>query len=58
VGAESRYEVAPLFYRVSGTFLADTPGLADHVIRINPMRAGADLILTIMRSSLQDCQGG
>jgi selenocysteine lyase/cysteine desulfurase len=58
VGAESRYEVAPLFYRVSGTFLADTPGLADHVIRINPMRAGADLILTILRSSLQDCQGG
>ena len=58
VGAESRYEVTPLFYRVSGTFLADAPGLANHVIRINPMRAGADLILTILRSSLQDCQGG
>jgi hypothetical protein len=50
VGAESRYEVAPLFYRVSGTFLANAPGLADHVIRINPMRAGADLILTILRT--------
>ena len=58
VGTESRYEVAPLFYRVSGTFLADAPGLADQMIRINPMRAGADLILTILHNSLQDCQGG
>jgi len=58
VGAESRYEVAPLFYRVSGTFLADAPELARHVIRINPMRAGADLILAILHNSLQDCQAG
>jgi hypothetical protein len=58
VGAESRYEVAPLFYRVSGTFLQAEPELADQMLRINPMRAGADLILTILRSALQDCQGG
>ena len=58
VGAESRYEVAPLFYRVSGTFLADAPGLADRMIRINPMRAGADLMISILRSSLRDCLGG
>jgi len=58
VGAESRYEVAPLFYRASGTFLADAPELAAHLIRINPMRAGADLILTILRNALRDYQGG
>ena len=58
VGAESRYEIAPLFYRVSGTFLADSPEFADYVIRINPMRAGADLILSILRNSMRDCHGG
>ncbi len=41
VGAESRYEVTAMFYRVSGTFLAERPELAETMIRINPMRAGA-----------------
>jgi hypothetical protein len=55
VGAESRYEIAPLFYRISGTFRVENPFLADRMIRINPMRAGADLILAILSqcSSLQ-----
>ena len=48
VGAESRYEIAPMFYRVSGTFLADNPALADSMIRINPMRSGSDLIINIL----------
>jgi hypothetical protein len=54
VGAESRYEVAAMFYRVSGTFLADRPELAPYVIRINPMRAGADTVLRILRQSLSE----
>lgn len=54
VGANSRYEVAPLFYRVSASILDDAPELADWVIRINPMRAGADLVLDILRRSLAD----
>ncbi|MGH3310914.1 MAG: aminotransferase class V-fold PLP-dependent enzyme [Streptomyces sp.] len=54
VGANSRYEMAPLFYRMSGSALADTPELADWTVRINPMRAGADLVVDILRRALRD----
>ncbi len=57
VGAESRYEVLPLFYRISGTFRQENPGLAERMIRINPMRAGADLVIDILTKSLRACQG-
>ncbi|MDR1893424.1 MAG: aminotransferase class I/II-fold pyridoxal phosphate-dependent enzyme [Spirochaetales bacterium] len=53
VGSESRYEVAPLFYRVSGTFLESDPTLADRMIRINPMRSGADTIIRILSRALE-----
>jgi cystathionine beta-lyase family protein involved in aluminum resistance len=52
VGAESKYEFAPMFYRLSGTFLADDPGRGQRMIRINPMRCGADTVLRILRSAL------
>jgi hypothetical protein len=58
VGAESRYEVLPLFYRVSGTMQQENPELARRMIRINPMRAGAETILGILQESLRACQGG
>ncbi len=58
VGAESRYEILPLFYRVSGTLRAENPELAGRMIRINPMRAGADLIVEILEKSLKVCLGG
>jgi hypothetical protein len=58
VGAESLYEIAPLFYRLSGTFRKENPALAERMIRINPMRAGADTILAILSKSLQACHGG
>ncbi len=58
VGAESRYEVSPLFYRISGAFREENPQSADRMIRINPMRSGADLIIEILIKSLQACQGG
>ncbi|QPP06342.1 aminotransferase class V-fold PLP-dependent enzyme [Streptomyces bathyalis] len=54
VGANSRYEVAPLFYRMSSSSLDDEPRLADWTVRINPMRAGADLVLDILRRALED----
>jgi cystathionine beta-lyase/cystathionine gamma-synthase len=54
VGANSRYEIAPLFYRMSSSFLEDAPGLADWTVRVNPMRAGADLVLDILRRALED----
>ncbi|MFE5048476.1 aminotransferase class V-fold PLP-dependent enzyme [Streptomyces sp. NPDC056637] len=52
VGSNSRYEIAPLFYRMSSSSLDDSPGLADWTVRINPMRAGADLVIDILRRSL------
>lgn len=54
VGSNSRYEVAPLFYRMSGSSLLDEPALADWTVRINPMRAGADLVVDILRRALED----
>ncbi|MFD8381761.1 aminotransferase class V-fold PLP-dependent enzyme [Streptomyces sp. NPDC059679] len=54
VGSNSRYEIAPLFYRMSSSSLNDAPELADWTVRINPMRAGADLVLEILRCSLTD----
>ncbi|MFL3870065.1 MULTISPECIES: aminotransferase class V-fold PLP-dependent enzyme [unclassified Streptomyces] len=52
VGSNSRYEIAPLFYRMSSSSLDDAPELADWTVRINPMRAGADLVIDILRRSL------
>ena len=52
VGAESKYEFAPMFYRVSGTFLESDPTLAERMIRINPMRAGADTVLRILKTAM------
>ncbi|MDI3420858.1 aminotransferase class V-fold PLP-dependent enzyme [Streptomyces luteolus] len=54
VGADSRYEIAPLFYRLSGSSLADAPELADWTVRVNPMRAGADLVVDILRRALAE----
>ncbi|MFD7663332.1 aminotransferase class V-fold PLP-dependent enzyme [Streptomyces sp. NPDC059788] len=57
VGSNSRYEIAPLFYRMSGSALEDAPELADWTVRINPMRAGADLVIDILRRALCDVCG-
>lgn len=56
VGSESKYEIQPLFYRVSGTFLKANPTLADHMIRVNPNRAGADTVIRILRESIEEVQ--
>ena len=53
VGAESKYEMIPMFYRVSGTFRKADPTLEHRMIRINPMRAGADTILRIIKESIE-----
>lgn len=54
VGANSRYEVAPLFYRLSGSFLESHEELTEYAIRVNPVRAGADLVLAILEKSLAE----
>lgn len=53
VGAESKYEFSPLVYRVSGTFRAADPTAEDTMIRINPNRAGAETILTILKEAMK-----
>ena len=53
VGAESKYEFCPMFYRASGTFRAMNPQSEDFMIRINPNRAGSDTILDILRKAVQ-----
>ena len=53
VGSESIYEITPLFYKVSGTFLKEDPGRIDTMIRINPNRAGADTVIRILKESIK-----
>ena len=53
VGAESRYELVPMIYRVSGSFLESSPELFDYGLRINPMKAGADTVIRILREALR-----
>ena len=52
VGAESKYEIPPLFYRLSGTFRQANPQLEHCAIRINPNRSGEETILRILRESI------
>ena len=54
VGAESRYETAPLFYRASGTFRAADPGCVKRMIRINPMRSGPQTVLRILNQAVKE----
>lgn len=53
VGANSRYEITPLVYRLSSSSLTASPELADWAVRINPMRAGADLVIEILKKSME-----
>jgi cystathionine beta-lyase/cystathionine gamma-synthase len=53
VGAESKYEFVPMFYRVSGTFRAADKSLESRMIRINPMRSGADTVIRILKQALE-----
>ena len=53
VGAESKYEMAPMFYRASGTVREKDPDIVKRLIRINPNRAGADTVIEILRESIR-----
>jgi len=54
VGAESKYETAPMVYKVSGTFINSNPELEDYMIRVNPMRSGADTVIRIIKNSMEE----
>ncbi|MBU3193104.1 aminotransferase class V-fold PLP-dependent enzyme [Clostridium algidicarnis] len=53
VGAESKYEMVPMIYRISGTFRKADPTLEKRMIRINPMRSGADTVIRILKESVK-----
>ena len=57
VGAESRYEIVPMFYRVSGTFRAADPTITKRMIQINPMRSGDDTVIRILREAMERVRG-
>ncbi len=52
VGAESKYEFSPMFYRVSETFRAYNPAFETTMIRINPLRSGVNTILRILKQAV------
>lgn len=52
VGCESIYEFVPMIYRISGTFRAQDPSLERRMIRINPLRSGADTVIRILGEAL------
>lgn len=54
VGCESKYEFAPMIYRISGTFRKQDPTLEKRMIRINPMRSGADTVIRILKEAIED----
>ncbi len=53
IGCESRYEMVPLFYRISGTFRKADPTLEQRMIRINPLRAGSDTVIRILKEAIE-----
>lgn len=58
VGAESRHELVPLVYRVSKAILRTIPDAAATMIRINPMRAGADTVVGIISEAIEMASDG
>lgn len=54
VGAESRFEVPPMFYRVSKTMCEDKPDAMPYLIRINPMRSGTKTVLRILKQAIEE----
>lgn len=54
VGSNSRYEIAPLVYRLSSSTLEAAPELRNWTLRINPMRAGAELTIDILKRALEE----
>lgn len=58
VGCESRYELAPMFYRISATFRAKDPSWQRRMIRINVMRSGPDTVIRILRELVDEVYQG
>ena len=53
IGSESKYEVIPMFYRVSGTYRQYDPTFEKRMIRINVMRSGSETVIRILKESIK-----
>lgn len=53
IGSESKYEIVPMFYRLSGTMRKSNQRFEDYWIRINPMKAGKETVLRILKESIK-----
>lgn len=53
VGSESKYEIVPMFYRLSGTMRKSDKEYEEYWIRINPMKASADTVINILKNSIE-----
>ena len=58
VGSDSRYEIGAMFYRVSSSFIRDNPEIDKYAIRINPMRAGAETVIRILKEAVSQVYRG
>jgi cystathionine beta-lyase/cystathionine gamma-synthase len=58
VGAESRYELIPMIYRVSGSFVESKPELKLHGVRINPMKSSANTVIRILHQVIEEISRG
>jgi hypothetical protein len=52
VGAQSRYEISPMVYRLSRAMCEDDPELARRMIRVTPFRAGEESVIDILKRTL------
>jgi hypothetical protein len=52
VGEESKYDILPMFYRISSNFIKYDPQLEFFTIRINPFRSGPFTILNLLEGAL------
>lgn len=54
VGSESKYEIPPLFYRISKTMLDEIDKGSDYYIRINPMKSSSNTVMEILLKSMKE----
>ncbi|MBD1382911.1 aminotransferase class V-fold PLP-dependent enzyme [Bacillus sp. IB182487] len=58
VGAESKYELVPMIYRVSGSFLESQPHLKEYGLRVNPMKSSAATVIRILNAAINEIVRG
>jgi cystathionine beta-lyase/cystathionine gamma-synthase len=57
VGAESKFELLPMIYRVSGSFIESNPELKKYGIRVNPMKSSAETVIRILKEVFTEIRG-